>query len=582
MKLRPFHIVNIILLCFLTAGMMSCHDDNKVMSILDRADSLVYDYPDSVLVMLDSIREDIADCKLSYRMRYELLYADAQNKAYVDFTTDSLLKTVVEYYDEHGSANQRIKAHYLLGCVYRDLHEAPMTLQCYHDAIECADTLSEDCDYLTMMSIYGQMAELYHRQLMPKEEIQALKGSNYCAAKAGNVREAIKSIDLLIRPYSLVGDTNSIFAVSDSVSRLYKKYDMIAESASAYSAAIEYYLEKNNLQVADSLLLQMKKYSGWFNEDGSLRREKQLYNRVLAKYYAKKGDIEQAKSCFRKAINSGETLASNYEMAKLYVKEKNSDSAIYYVDNYLSTLESFLDDHQTQTMQQINGMYDYSRNQRIAAAKEKEADRNLRVTYIVSTAFLIILFILYIIYNHYSRKWRQHLINLNHQYLMAVAEYSRLQADIELMGDEYKEYRQRAEDELITLRSEISNYQSEYEEIGAARKELALMQSQIMDVIKAKLPPVRDSRPITDRKWNELKLLVQQCLPVFYAKISAGNILSHDEMIVAILTRLKFSPMDISIIMEKSTTRISNIRKSANIKLFNDESAKSFDRNIMN
>ena len=61
-------------------------------------------------------------------MRYELLLAEAQNKLGHPFTTDSVLRRVVGYYDRHGSANQRLKSRYLLGCAYRDLHEAPIAL----------------------------------------------------------------------------------------------------------------------------------------------------------------------------------------------------------------------------------------------------------------------------------------------------------------------------------------------------------------------------------------------------------------------------------------------------------------------
>ena len=58
------------------------------------------------------------------------------------------------YFDRHGTANERLKAHYLLGCVYRDQNEAPHALQCYQDAIEVADTLSPDCDYQTLLAVY--------------------------------------------------------------------------------------------------------------------------------------------------------------------------------------------------------------------------------------------------------------------------------------------------------------------------------------------------------------------------------------------------------------------------------------------
>lgn len=68
-------------------------------------------------------------------MRYQLVYAKGMNKGYVDFTTDSLMKEIVDYYDNHGTCQQQMLAHYLLGCVYRDLGDSPASLSCYNDAI---------------------------------------------------------------------------------------------------------------------------------------------------------------------------------------------------------------------------------------------------------------------------------------------------------------------------------------------------------------------------------------------------------------------------------------------------------------
>lgn len=52
--------------------------------------------------------------------------ADSMNRAYIPMTDgiDSLLLEATKYYDRHGTPNQQIRAHYLLGCAYRDMGEA--------------------------------------------------------------------------------------------------------------------------------------------------------------------------------------------------------------------------------------------------------------------------------------------------------------------------------------------------------------------------------------------------------------------------------------------------------------------------
>ena len=93
--------------------------------------------------------------------------ADSLNRNYVPMTDgiDSLLLEAVEYYDRHGTPNQRMRAHYLLGCSYRDLDDAPQALHCYQDATDAADTLDSDCDY-GLEKLVTECSIGSHEQLM--------------------------------------------------------------------------------------------------------------------------------------------------------------------------------------------------------------------------------------------------------------------------------------------------------------------------------------------------------------------------------------------------------------------------------
>ena len=92
------------------------------------ADSLLQSRPDSALTLLRAMTfSSTAD-----RMYHQLLLADACNKCYDTLPPDSILSEVADYYDRHGSANEQVRAHYLLGCAYRDMGEAPQALQDAH------------------------------------------------------------------------------------------------------------------------------------------------------------------------------------------------------------------------------------------------------------------------------------------------------------------------------------------------------------------------------------------------------------------------------------------------------------------
>ena len=56
-----------------------------------------------------------------------------------------------------------MEAYYLLGCVYRDLGEAPNALSVFHDAVDFADTTDIDCDYALLSRVHAQMADLLEK-----------------------------------------------------------------------------------------------------------------------------------------------------------------------------------------------------------------------------------------------------------------------------------------------------------------------------------------------------------------------------------------------------------------------------------
>ena len=105
--------------------LLSCGPRKEYGETLLKAEAMMNDHPDSALLILEQLKDTMRTAGKADRMYYELLLADAQNKTYVDFTTDSVMKEVAHYYDRHGSANERMRAHYLLGCSYRDMGEAP-------------------------------------------------------------------------------------------------------------------------------------------------------------------------------------------------------------------------------------------------------------------------------------------------------------------------------------------------------------------------------------------------------------------------------------------------------------------------
>ncbi|MBQ4391555.1 MAG: hypothetical protein II826_00390, partial [Prevotella sp.] len=115
------HLARLILPLLLLPLLLACQRGDPAVDALHRtADSLMLSRPDSALLLLQACdtaaAPPIGTWPRQQRLRHELLRAKAMNKAYVNFTTDSVMKEVADYYDSHGTPNERMEAHYLLGC----------------------------------------------------------------------------------------------------------------------------------------------------------------------------------------------------------------------------------------------------------------------------------------------------------------------------------------------------------------------------------------------------------------------------------------------------------------------------------
>ena len=171
-------------LLFLLLMTGSCSDQRVQMAWLAEMNSLMEKNPQAAYDSLSNHRQDMSQCGEKVEMRYRMLEAKVLNKLFKPMPSDSLFQEVVDYYDSKGTPNEKMEAHYLLGCIYRDMKEAPKAMQCYQDAVESVDTLSKDCDFNSLYRIYGQMADVFVKQNLFQEAQIALQKYITYALKA--------------------------------------------------------------------------------------------------------------------------------------------------------------------------------------------------------------------------------------------------------------------------------------------------------------------------------------------------------------------------------------------------------------
>ena len=135
--------------------------------------------------------------------------ADSLNRAYAQLPSDTLLHEAADFFDRHGSANEQVRAHYLLGCAYRDQGDAPRSIECFLDAAAKADTSATDCDYRLLGTVCSQMANMYYKQLLLAEEIDSRKKAYNYICISGDTSSALGDLKLMAGTYIVLDKLDS-------------------------------------------------------------------------------------------------------------------------------------------------------------------------------------------------------------------------------------------------------------------------------------------------------------------------------------------------------------------------------------
>lgn len=150
--------ITIWLICFLSLS--SCTRQHNHNILLMQADSLMEEYPDSALCILESIKSQQLTAQADHAY-YALLLTQARDKNYIVQTDDSLIRMAVQYYDSIEDISMQAKAHYYKGCIYRDANLCGKAVQEYLIAI----TFAKEAENQRLQGlVYNHAGYLYYLQ----------------------------------------------------------------------------------------------------------------------------------------------------------------------------------------------------------------------------------------------------------------------------------------------------------------------------------------------------------------------------------------------------------------------------------
>ena len=183
----------------------------------------------------------------------------------------------VRFFDDHGTPNDQLLAHYLLGRAYHEHGEAPMALQCYHEALDCADTTANDCDYAQLARVYGQMALVFYQQGLFRHQLELEKQSVKYAWLANDTLAALMSYEQESFAYSSLGMPDSAIFVIEDVASKYRKYGNPTYAAISLSCIIRTLIQKGEFRKAKQYMDIYESESVLFDTHGNIAQGREIY-----------------------------------------------------------------------------------------------------------------------------------------------------------------------------------------------------------------------------------------------------------------------------------------------------------------
>lgn len=548
----------LLLLIFIIAACSKTPRDKRLKEIAE----IVSDHPEEALVKLNAINPD--SLSESNRHYFHLLSIKATDKAYITHKSDSLIRTVIEYAQNHTNEHFYPEALYYGGRVYSDLGDYPTALQYFQKALDQTPSDTKDINF--RLNILSQTARLLNRLRLYN---QALPYLNEIAVITSTLKDTIKEVYNL----QMAAFTYTRLKDYDNAERVIKtaieKSSTLPVSFKARSLMLMAALKYNTGKI-DSALLLIRKVPPLVKPE--TRSTALAY---AAKIYRDAGIIDSAYLCAKELINQPDytNKSTGYEvlLSPELVHLSSLEDIHKYVSEYNKALEAYLNENENQAALVQHSLYNYSLHLQERLKAEK-SNTILRYEVIVSISlFFVMIIIIQIFRNHKNKE----IIRLQH----ALENISILDkemkedpnvnsltgsgASVQLVNDRsINDSIPREEDLQEQLRNKLLDL---YNKVGEKKEQVSaiILKSSIYQELQES---IRQNKSIADDdiRWVELQNIVLESSPNFLSNLSllTGGCLTPLDLKTALLIKCGIPPSQMGIVFSKTKGAIVSRRET--------------------
>ena len=473
----------------------------------------------------------------------------------------------LEFFDRHGEPNDRLLAHYLLGRAYHEQGEAPMALQCYQQAIECADTTASDCDFAQLSRVYAQMGQVFYYQRLVHQQLPII---NKAIEYALIAKDTLTAMSYYWQKYNIYEEADSpsiAISIIDTLALWYKNQDKIQLYARAKGRSVYLLLHTNEYIKAKEYMNIYEQLSGLFDNEGNIETGREIYYYYKGLYFLNI-NVDSAEFFFRKELNTGKDFNNQnggaLGLAMVYEQRHQSDSAAKYYQYAYAMNDSMYAQMTTSEVERMQAMYDYTRLQEVARQKTEEA-RTEKINRQIAVGIILVIVLFFGLITFYLiRKEKKGLDN----YRKALKELKSVRSEKDFLKHHESEYEQlisNKEKRIAELEKFISKYGKQLY-FTTANAERCLYESITYKRIEGFA--VRGQK-LTEEDWKDISILITEYFPGFDDFLMTYKPqLKSNEYPICILLRLHFKATDIAGMLNLSKSQVSQLCSDILYKLF--------------
>ena len=384
-KALPF-----LLLC---ATFFSCRDGGRTESILRTADSLMEEHPDSALTILRRDSLEICRSGKDYRLWYALSRTEADDKCYILHVSDSTIRAAANYYNSHGSDLQRVRANYLLGRVYCDMHLYGHALTSFNKAITVESENDSSINRYKARSATWA-GYVYEVKGLHKDALRYNKLAYGYAKQAGAQVTEVYSLRDIGRSYRDLNRNDIAIPYYQKAAKKAKTID----DANLYNMVMEelagIYIEEGRLDEAYAAL----------NTQFLATTDKDISSHyyIWAMYFEKRGQLDSAVAYNKRGMNYSDISIKrdvSLDLARLLMKQGKHNEAIKYYEQY----SVYSDSVTASELNEISDMFSQvEKNIDIERKNTILAETKTNLTILLSVIIFTVIVVSLILIKHYS------------------------------------------------------------------------------------------------------------------------------------------------------------------------------------